>query len=55
LINTNSHASYGFDGLLRCQNAADIAFAAKSSAAVSHIIPIDVAGTTYYIMISDTA
>jgi hypothetical protein len=43
------------DGLLVALSADAIKFAAQSSAAVSHTIPVRVAGTTYYIMVSSAA
>lgn len=43
------------DGLLWAQTADAVKLAAQSSAAVSHTIPIRVAGTTYYLMVSSAA
>jgi hypothetical protein len=37
------------------EDAASVVFAAKTSAAVSHIIKIDVAGTDYWLMVSNQA
>jgi hypothetical protein len=56
-IQTNSHASYGFDGLLRCQNAADLGIVALTGDHTfdtsDKAIPVDIAGTTYYIYLAD--
>ena len=43
------------DGLLFANSADAIGFIAKTSAAVTHVIPIRVAGTTYYLMVSNAA
>lgn len=47
------------DALFACNEAADIALAAQSAAAVSHVIPIHVgtpgSTTTYYLMVSNAA
>jgi hypothetical protein len=44
-----------FTHLFGVRHALDVGFIAKSSAAISHIIPISVAGTTYWLMVSNQA
>ena len=43
------------DGLLFANSADAVGFIAKTSAAVTHVIPIRVAGTTYWLMVSNAA
>ncbi|TES90645.1 MAG: hypothetical protein E3J87_09595 [Candidatus Cloacimonadota bacterium] len=52
----SSDATYHvFTHLFGVRHALDVGFIAKSSAAVSHVIPISVAGTNYWLMVSNQA
>lgn len=42
-----------FDGLFSVKNAADIAVTASDGGVSTHKIPVDIAGTTRYVMLSD--
>jgi len=55
MIHYNSGATYELDGFLKAQQPDAFGFTAKSSAAVSHIIPINIGGTSYWIMVSNQA
>jgi hypothetical protein len=62
LFQTNTRASYSWDGILRMQNAGDLGDTPSGGDEANHVvgfdgdgetrkIPVDIAGTTYYLLV----
>jgi hypothetical protein len=50
-----SHGTENPDFLFKFNAANQVPMASESSAAVSHVIPIRISGSTYYLMVSGAA